>query len=270
MINFMFWNINRKPLQSSIARLTAQHSVNLVILAESEISPEVMLDALHQQTGCMFHSTFSACKKISIYLSFPEKFLSPFRETERLTIRRLALSGLPEILVAATHFPSKLHWSGESQAAECGRLATIIRKAEKEIGHSRTLLVGDLNMNPFESGIIGASGLHGVMTRQIAEKRQRIVQGIEYPYFYNPMWGRFGDLTQGAAGTYYEHRTEHVSYFWNMFDQVLLRPDLLPYFQNENLNILTHDGEMPLVSVSGLPDDSLASDHLPILFSLNV
>ena len=82
------------------------------------------------------------------------------------------------------------------------------------------------------------------------------------------MWGQFGDLTQGAAGTYYEHRTEHVSYFWNMFDQVLLRPELLPYFQNENLNILTHDGEMSLVSDSGLPDDTLASDHLPILFSL--
>ena len=270
MINFLFWNINRKPLQSCIARLTAQHNVNLIILAESEIAPEVMLDALYQQTGLEFYLTFSFCEKITIYLSFPAQLLTSFRETERLTIRRLALLGLPEILIAATHFPSKLYWSAESQALECSRLAETIRDAEREIGHSRTLLVGDLNMNPFESGIVGALGLHGVMTRQIAEKRQRIVQGVEYPFFYNPMWGQFGDLTQGAAGTYYEHRTEHVSYFWNMFDQVLLRPELLPYFQNENLNILTHDGEMSLVSDSGLPDDTLASDHLPILFSLNV
>jgi hypothetical protein len=270
MINFLFWNINRKPLQSSIARLAAQHNVNLIILAESEIVPETMLDSLYQQTGLEYCLTFSFCEKITIYLSFPAQLLTPFRETERLTIRRLALLGLPDILIAATHFPSKLNWREDSQTLEYGRLAETIRDAEREIGHSRTLLVGDLNMNPFESGIVGAAALHGVMTRQIAKNRHRIVQGTKYPFFYNPMWGRFGDLTQGAAGTYYKRRAEHISYDWNMFDQVLLRPDLLPYFQNENLNILTHDGEMSLVSDNGLPDDTLASDHLPILFSLNL
>jgi hypothetical protein len=50
---------------------------------------------------------------------------------------------------------------------------------------------------------------------------------------------------------------------------VLLRPDLLPYFDNESLEILTSDGEQSLLSANGLPDTSVASDHLPLVFGLN-
>jgi hypothetical protein len=47
------------------------------------------------------------------------------------------------------------------QDAECQVLSNSIKQAEKDIGHSKTVLVGDLNMNPFQSGMVNASGLHG-------------------------------------------------------------------------------------------------------------
>jgi hypothetical protein len=65
-------------------------------------------------------------------------------------------------------------------------LANSIRSVEQKIGHTRTILVGDLNMNPFEEGVVSAAGLHAVMTRRIAEKQSRIVQEKEYPFFAIP------------------------------------------------------------------------------------
>lgn len=141
---------------------------------------------------------------------------------------------------------------------------------EQKVKHSRTILVGDLNMNPFEDGVVSALGLHSVMTRKIAAKEKRIVQKSEYPYFYNPMWGLWGDGTDGPAGTYYESRAEHVCHFWNMFDQVLVRPSLFSAFSNKDLKILMHDGTDPLINKHELPDEKHASDHFPILFKLNL
>ncbi|MDX2043591.1 MAG: hypothetical protein SF097_20405 [Acidobacteriota bacterium] len=125
-------------------------------------------------------------------------------------------------------------------------------------------------MNPFESGMVSAGALHGVMTRNVALKNSRTIQGNEYPFFYNPMWGLFGDGTEGPAGSYYYAKSGHETYFWNIFDQVLLRPSLLPHFRNNELKILTDDGTETLLSERGLPDNDAGSDHLPILFKLHL
>ena len=216
------------------------------------------------------HASNSICEKITVYTKFPAEFLLPQFETNRMSIRRLALPGLPEILLAAIHFPSKLHFSDQEQALEATVLAQQIREAEQLAQCERTVLVGDLNMNPFENGVIAANGLHGVMTREIAARQTRTVQDQTYPFFYNPMWGRLGDATEGPAGSYYYAHSGHTTYFWNSFDQVLLRPALLQYFRDEELKILTDDGELSLVSDNGLPDKKTASDHLPILFKLHL
>jgi len=41
-------------------------------------------------------------------------------------------------------------------ALACQQASRLVEAAEREVGHSRTLLLGDLNMNPFEGGLIDA------------------------------------------------------------------------------------------------------------------
>ena len=48
-------------------------------------------------------------------------------------------------------------------------------------------------MNPFEHGVVAANGLNAVMARKVAARDTRTVLAHEYPFFYNPMWGHFGD-----------------------------------------------------------------------------
>ena len=148
-------------------------------------------------------------------------------------------------------------------------LAKEINRVEEGVGHERTVLVGDFNMNPFEEGMTGAPALHAVMTRKLAERIDRVVQGTAYRFFYNPMWGFFGDRTIGPPGTYYHRSATVGDLFWHMIDQVLLRPDLMDLLQD--LAILEGvGGERLLTQPAGLPRDTACSDHLPLAFRLDL
>src|SRR5215211_5035003 len=119
-------------------------------------------------------------------------------------------------------------------------LAGVISETEDVIGHQRTVLVGDFNMNPFDLGMVGAQALNAVMTRDLARREGRTVAGRPYRYFYNPMWGCYGDRTPGPAGTYYYSAPGPRGYYWHLFDQVLLRPTLMESLAE--LRILEDDG----------------------------
>lgn len=272
VIKFLFWNLNRKPLEDTVARLARKHEIDVVVLAECAIASSTLLDVLEDGTGQPFNYGFTLLEDMPVYARLPKRSSRTLEEDPhtRVSLRQLILPSGKDILLAVTHFPSKLHWSNESQSQECTRLADVVRRREERLGHSRTVLVGDLNMNPFETGMVSCQGLHATMARQVARRENRTVRGKEYPFFYNPMWGYFGDALDGPPGTYYNARGEPVCYFWNVFDQVLLRPSLLEAFQMDTLRILDSDGANSLFTPRGLPETSEASDHLPIVFGLEL
>jgi hypothetical protein len=272
MASFLFWNLNGKPLQKTISRLAAIYKVDVLMFVELSFNPYEFLSELNKSNRQQkyFYSPGIGCEKIHVFTKFNHKYIKPVYESDRLTIRHLKLPGLTDILVAINHFPSKLHMRSSSQAFECVILANDLKSAEQKIGHSRTILIGDLNMNPFEDGITSAIGLHAVNSKSVAIRNSRTVQGKEYQFFYNPMWGLFGDFAAGPPGTYYYSSSEQISLFWNIFDQVLIRPDLINEFDNSELTIITSDGEIEFLTPSGLPNANLLSDHLPIYFQLNL
>lgn len=239
------------------------------MLAECTLSIAALLPRLNRHKRFHYIPGYGGCERIDIYATFSRDFLVPLHETDRTTIRHLKLPGLRDVVLGVAHLPSKLRWSDESQVYECVRLSRDIIDVERRVGHSRTVLIGDLNMNPFESGIVSAMGLHATMSQQVARRTERTVQGQRHPFFYNPMWSLYGDKSKGPPATYYYPTSEHKAYFWNMFDQVLVRPDLLDRFSFENLEVLRSSGATALIDANGIPDRRI-SDHLPLLFGLRL
>ena len=270
MTTFLFWNLQRKPLEKSIAKLARQHGVDVLMFAECDIPPVEVLLTLNQEVTLFHYADSIGCEKIKIFTRFPRDFIASIEEDERLTIRHLRLPGAENILLAVVHFPAKGSMSDSSQNAQSVELSNSIKRAEQTVQHSKTVLVGDLNMNPFQEGVVNANGLHGVMSRQIARQRTRTVQSKEYPFFYNPMWSLLGDATPGPPATYYRRNAEQTEFFWYMLDQVLIRPDLLDRFDPQDLQILDSDGEISFLSDQGLPNKRRFSDHLPLLFKLDL
>lgn len=247
-----------------------QHDVDLLILAENRTPTDLVLQALNPQQETYQTLRFTMCTKITVFTRFHPSFLRPTVESDRILICRLDLPGRAEILLAMAHLPSKANADEMSQVFECQQLSESVNEAETKAGHRRTIIVGDLNVNPFERAVVGAMGLHAVMAKNIALRNSRRVQNKEYCFFYNPMWRHFGERADGPPGSYYYGSAGHVSYFWNIFDQVLIRPELIKCFPDDELRILTSVGTVALLGRSGQPNTQLGSDHLPILFKLDI
>ena len=271
MISFLFWNINKKPLLESIAWLVHNNEIDVLILAESELNDVDILKSINlRDKPCFTIMPPGLPSRIKMYSRFSHHFIKPISDGSGIAIRQIIPPIGPDILLVAAHLPSKLHLKDQDQILNCTSFAKMIEETEDRIGHTRTLIIGDLNMNPFESGMIGAAGIHAVSDRRIASKGTRQVDGKPYRYFYNPMWNYFGDTPPKPCGTYFYDTGTQVNFYWNIFDQVLIRPELLNTFSDENLRIITQIGSNSLLSKLGRPDSNFASDHLPILLTLNI
>lgn len=210
-LTFLFWNLKRaRP--DILANLVKRNAVDVLLLAECPLIPGAILTALNQDLTQYFFVP-STCAKIQTYTRFSEHYMPVISEGDDYTIRRINLPGRLEIQICAVHFPSKLYRTPADQTAYATDFATkILAPAESQ--HARTVLVGDLNMNPYEDGMVQHNGLHAVMTREIASRERRTVKFESNRFFYNPMWQHFGERAEGHAGTYYlaspKSRADHA------------------------------------------------------------
>ena len=267
MATFMFWNINKNNVIGDIVTACHDNSVDILILAESKIPEVSLLQALNRRRRRTYLSPFNPSPRLSFFFRYPDDSVQLVHDGGGVSIRNITPPIGLDVLLVAVHLPSKLHMNDSEQVIHSVRVSQEIDKAEARIGHENSLVMGDFNMNPFETGIVAADGFHAVMDRQIALKEERTVQGEKRKFFYNPMWSRLGDASVGPAGTYF-YSGGHVSYFWNSFDQVLLRPNLLQYFSPDQLTVLDSIGGKSLMSNHKI--DTSISDHLPILITLQI
>ena len=270
MLSIVFWNLQKRPRSEIVGRMARERAADLVILTECDEDDDLMLQSLRDATGKQFRNVDDLSEKVRVFSCLPISMVRPYSNSAcgRISIQRIVLAKT-EFLLVAVHLVSKLNRTDSDQLSDAIELSTQIKTAEKYFNHQQSVLVGDLNMNPFDKGMVNASALHGVMTRRIADKRPREVGRIEHPFFYNPMWGLMGDRTPGPSGTHYCLLGRPTEYFWNTFDQILIRPDLCYAFEDD-LQVLTKIEETNLLTINGLPDKNVGSDHLPLVFRLNL
>lgn len=177
-MTFLFWNLHRRDLRDSLRRLAVRHEVDVFVLAECDSIAAVLL-GLNPEGGkadYVFAEGAGQNEPIQIFTRFPSSFQEAVQTAPRFTIRRIGLPGKPDILLAAAHLLSGLYADKIDRFTGAQRFAQTIQETEREAGHNRTVVVGDLNMNPFDDGVAGSSALHGVMTKDIARRETRMVQ----------------------------------------------------------------------------------------------
>ena len=269
-MKFLYWNVNNKPIEDLVVALAHEHEIDIIILSECEFSLRNLLLKINEPIKRKYSLPFSIVEDPVILIRLPRESLEIKRDYPGVSVRNLIPPLGPDILIVTAHLPSKLYFGVDDHSQFATRLPRVIAEEEDKIGHKRTIVVGDLIMDPFEPGVVGSEGLHAIMVRDIAKKKSRTVIGEERFFFYNPMWNHFGDSSPTTPGTYYYNKSTPINYYWNMFDQILIRPDLLDYFSDDSLQILTRAGKANLLKASGIPNNTEASDHLPIIFYLDL
>lgn len=261
----LFWNVNRRNLQTEICEIANTHDIDAIAVVESDLPLNDMCKELRKRVNRNFFIPRAELGRVQLFSRLKEHDLSEVHAEKRMSIRRLVI-GSSFINLCIVHLVDKFNWDEQNQLALTTLLSKKIREFEAEHDNSSTIVLGDFNMNPFDPPMRVVSCLNAMMTRECVRKEARIQQGESFPYFYNPMWGHFGDRSKGPAGTFYHTSSSHGTSGWNMIDQVLLRPKALPSFVD--VEILTSTGTNKLTLSNGRPDALGGSDHLPILLSL--
>lgn len=273
-MNFLFWNIRKnKEVFNIIRELVYTEDVDILMLAEYPDCPaEELLNIINSRPTLYkyeYHQKQTQSDKVEIFTRFSADLISPLKDTKRISAKEITsplLNG--KITIVTCHFPSKVNMNNDELSEFASDAKEFIDEVEKQTGHKRTIICGDFNMNPFDNGIIKTKGLHAIMDRSIAQNRKKAtVRGREYLYLYNPMWGLLGNSE--IHGTMYYNSSDSLNYYWHIYDQVLIRPDLIDYFNIDSLKIITKANKNNLLTSNGLLNKKY-SDHLPIKFNFKI
>ncbi len=185
----MFWNVGKKALCGPLGEAACDHQVDLVILAESDEPESDIIRELNIDHPLQPYWEFmEGVSSLRFFTRLPAQSISSISDDGRASVRLITPPLGPGILIAAAHLRSKLRADDFDQHFAATALNRLILGAEQKVGHKRTLVIGDLNMDPFDPGMMAANGLHAVMDKTTASKSRRVVQGESYDFFYNPMW----------------------------------------------------------------------------------
>lgn len=261
-LNILFWNVQKKDIGFYLDEFAKELNIDCIVLAEFDRNVSDLSNLL---AGEFIEYSQIACKKIAIFYRKNIFSIETVAEASRYTIKKLTAGTNIEFLMVAVHLQSKVNVNDDTQRFETIEIKREIEMVEDRLSLDKTFILGDFNMNPFEDGMVSASSFNSIPCQKTAMKISRTVQSRKFKYFYNPMWNLFGDYDNNP-GTYFALTPNHTNYYWNILDQVILRPSLLKYFVKESLVILQKVNGNSLLDKQGRP---YISDHLPFTFKFD-
>jgi len=164
MPRFLFWNYrcSLPDREAILARLVHHEAVDVVILAESSCDPKRLVDRL-SSAGRIYRPWSIIHKRFQVFAGYAVEVFRGPRDHDRLCLLDFQAPGHPEIILAAIHLESGLRLERTERKDLAAPLATAVRLIQLERNHTRTIVVGDFNMNPFDDGMISPEGF-GAMT----------------------------------------------------------------------------------------------------------
>jgi len=266
-MRILFWNLQKKDAPSELSAFCQAQEVDIIVIAEAGPYAGALGESLSAPGVGGYLRISPTTKRFEVFSRLRFSQVRAKHDSSRFSIWQIKPVLSDDVIFMAVHLPSKINAEDLDQHTNARLCVTELQHVERELGHRRSIVLGDFNMHPFDDGMVAADAFHAVMDRQIASKLYRTVNGQQYYYFYNPMWSRMGDQSKGPPGTHSYRESGVKAFFWHTFDQILLRPELLGRVPEKNIQVLTSFGELSLLNKKG--KIFKPSDHLPILVELS-
>jgi endonuclease/exonuclease/phosphatase (EEP) superfamily protein YafD len=263
-LRLLFWNMGQRSFALELAvELCRELRPHLFVTAET---PDGLLNGLlADHPGARLISRTDRLRAIALAPELSISAIAGGHYAEAFTLQ--TSETCEQHLLVAVHVESQL-WqqSPDDQGLVADQLHRFIEGVEARLGHGRTVVIGDFNMDPFSPAMVDIRGLNAMVTRRRAARGVRTARRIQRNTFYNPMWNLLGD-DEPPSGSYYWKNPGARGYFWHMLDQVLVRGELSRNVSS--VRLMTGAGTQPLVSRQGLPL-AKASDHLPLFVEIQL
>lgn len=272
-MNILFWNIKKKDtFTNTIVEIVKEEAVDIVAFAELPSGKELFFESELKKAHPSFKRLLPIKPtKVEVFYKDGAVDITNAYDGKRISVNRIHSS-----IDGNDYFITFCHLK-DAYSTDRNQLPGYARHTVKELlefedtaRSKRTIVCGDFNMDPYEQSMLECDGFNAMMTSNLAMKRRRNVEDDSYELFYNPMWGLYGDLHgQDVSGTYYHAPSEPIQAYWHIIDQVILRPDVIPVFDKQQLKIVTKGQHYNLLNSNNNISDHY-SDHLPIKFTLNI
>lgn len=263
-MRILFWNTkNNKNINSYVVNLVQDYNIDVLVMAEYNADKENLSTLFEEYHQNLVSCNTSGCERISIWSNYVEVD-SGFQD-KYYSIQIFC----NKYILCCVHLMSDLHGDHRNERlAKIQQIMYEIQKTEEDIKSRNTIIIGDFNEMPYDNGCLSANGFHGLPVLSTEDRAVRVVNGIEYRKFYNPMWNLLGNFAY-PPGTYYLNKSALYSPMWYMLDQIILSKDILPYFREESLKIITSCSAMDLTDKYQHPNKKI-SDHFPIMCEINL
>ncbi len=239
-----------------------ENCISVVVLAEYTADINGLIEMLYNRGGLMHQIPTIGCDHIHI-LGKHGLHMDPQLHTDRSSIQVINNN----TILCCVHLSSQIYSDNtDRREIEIEQIIDDILAIEEELNVKNTIVVGDFNINPYDSSCISARYFHGIPIYEESKRQSRIITGKEFHMFYNPMWNFLGDFNE-PFGTYYHNSGDTINTYWNIYDQVIIRPALRKRFVDKNLRIITETTTTSLLNKRKHPNGKI-SDHLPIVFEI--
>lgn len=261
-MKILFWNLQKKDLTFVSDDVCRHFDADLCAFAEGDNFDHALFsNDPYRRLGKL--------SNIILYTKYSSSVIKVIDEGNRYCSVVINSPVHGKVLICFTHMISALHSSNESRVIESQNLMSNVLAVKQRENIEHVIICGDLNQNPYDSGIVAAGCFNATGDRLIASKMKRKVLGKTYSYFYNPMW-RFYGANNRPYGTYFHKSSDHVTVNWNILDQFIFSASLLNLINDEDVIIVTEVAKHKLIRQDGNIDYKRYSDHLPILMSSNI
>lgn len=263
-MKYLFWNTNKKDINKELIKLIIELKCDIIALAEYTNLAKELVDALWMKGYFYVAVPKIGCDRIQILIKEEFRNIEHLDEQSYYTIKGITNDKEEFILITFLHLSSKLHAGEEDMLIFVKDIKQRLEALENKFNTKKSIILGDFNMNPFEKPMVMAAGFHALSCKRTAKMKKRRVKGKEYSTFYNPMWNNFGD-NNIVPGSYFYATSKQTSYFWNIFDQVIVRPEISDYIRN--VKFINCIDNIKLINENGRPNAKI-SDHLPLYFEV--
>lgn len=258
----LFWNTYKNSgINRVLSDLIIENKIDIAILAEYEANLQELFESFSKYRMLMKQYITIGCERLILFGNITS--VLPGIQAPHYSIQIIN----SRYILCSVHLTSQIYTDNERKRnLAIERIVGDIQRLEDELNIDKTIVVGDFNINPFDGGCVDANLFHSLPVYEDVKRKSRKIEGENYRMFYNPMWNFFGDHRK-PYGTYYYNGSDVNNLFWNIYDQVIIRPSLRESFIDNELRIITETETKNLLDSKGHPDKAI-SDHLPLIFEI--
>lgn len=233
------------------------------IAAFGEFSGTEFSDELLMGTGyCPMG--YGGCDKVKIIAQESIEVIDCFEES-RFTVLSMKI-GKTYFVIAAAHLVDRmLSADSEPRLMDIRKMMDVIHGYENELSINKTIVMGDLNANPYEKELLLPNAFTEMLFKGLVRnKTGRTWCGDEYPFLYKPTIHWLLEELKNYGSFYYSG--DCTNPIWNCYDQALVSPELMDSINS--YSYLKKIGNRDLIAKVRL--NSKISDHLPLLVDIHL